>query len=123
MFWHPSGVREVGLPVTGGIVAALLDPRLISGSPPGCAVHDHSVRLSSSESANRSVPPRGVAVCFSASVQRLLRLNGRQSRAARREQMSKIKGHRNAMEGKHLYFALRLPWILTKTRPVNAKVV
>ena len=64
VFWHPSGsgVREISCPVTGGIVAALLDPRLISGSPPGCAVQDHSAPsrslalLTNRRSGSDSVP-------------------------------------------------------------------
>jgi len=38
--WHPFGEREICSPDTGGIVTALLNPRLISGSPPGCIAHD-----------------------------------------------------------------------------------
>jgi hypothetical protein len=35
-FCDPSRVVEFCHPCSGGIVAALLNPRLISGNPPGC---------------------------------------------------------------------------------------
>ena len=87
----PPGCGRLVCPVTGGIVAALLDPRLISGSPPGCAVQDYSALL--------SYPCQQIVRCRGAAercaIQRrwkpCSRLDGCQSHSARCGKMSRLQ--------------------------------